>query len=105
MDTWIRYDALVDIKEDFEDGIILFPREQLDAYNIELVKGEPIPKNLKKMYRDSKRDISAKLFKESKSSRQINLSRLERMGLEVYFLSRILKLNLNHYPFKKEDLV
>ena len=90
--TWATYDALIDIKEDLEAGLILFSLEDLVEEKINFYKEEPINPTFKKVISKKKKETLKNLIFNSSAVKETNLPLFERESLRIYFLSRVIKL-------------
>ncbi|MEK6946860.1 MAG: hypothetical protein AABX32_04600 [Nanoarchaeota archaeon] len=105
MIAWSYYDGLQDIREDLSAGLILFPKEELDCYGVDLHRGQPLPVSFRRMYDQVRKKTIKDLLLHSSSVEMTNLPALERVALHGYFLSRAIKLAASQYPFTEQGIV
>jgi len=98
--TWIIYDALCDLDEDLSAGLVLFPKDDLDKFNISLKQGEKVDSNFAELFKFYKPIIVRELAKSAKAIHETNIPKLYTNFLWVYFMSRIIKLSKTQYPVK-----
>ncbi len=94
MIAWEKYDALRDFKEDLRSGLLLFSREDLESFGIELERGEIVPVKFQEFIYAKKRETMGDLFRLLDSVEDTNLPYFERKVLKLYYSTRPLKLFL-----------
>lgn len=100
--TWILYDALRDLDEDLSAGLILFPKEELEEFNIKLKPGDKVDPNFEDLFITLKPIIARQLATNAKAIFETNIPKIYTLLLWYYFMSRIPKLTKYEYPVKPE---
>ena len=102
MDMSNEYATIKDLEEDIKAGIIKISIEDIDAYKL-VVKNRRlvIDDNLKKWFEDKKRDVRQRLrshlkdileFSIPSPVRWLPLGIFMKMGLFIYFISKIIRI-------------
>ncbi|MBI2208783.1 hypothetical protein HYU50_04790 [Candidatus Woesearchaeota archaeon] len=95
-DTYIQYDALIDIREDFPNYLYLFPREELAKFCRYGVL------DLLHFYEFTKRKILVAIPKNSAGIFETNAPLWFKVAFSAYFLSRYFKLASHAFDYKPE---
>ena len=95
-DTYLRYDALVDIAEDFPHHLYLFPREELSQFSAHgVLKVRPF-------YESCKRNALRAILGNSMGIFHTNTPLWFKTAFSAYFSSRYFKLANHEVDYKPE---
>lgn len=104
MSAWAELDALRDYHEDFPAGLVLFSREDLKKYNINLKPGEKIPKEFDNLHKDLKLQNIKNILENLSSLNKCDLPIAIRVAFQLYFFRGILKL-IERKPMGDSEII